>query len=76
MNRESKSLKVVAGASAVHAQQIPIPPNGRRSHWPGSGPHAQGVGVWHPARAKSPLKTPLNTDSPAAASGPRRKVKV
>jgi hypothetical protein len=82
MNRESQSLKVVAGviagharvAGAAHAQQIPIPPNGRRNHWPGSGPYGQGVGVCHPARAISPLKTPINTDS--AASGHRGKVKV
>lgn len=53
MNSESQSLKVVAGvfaalatvADIAHSQQIPSVPNGRRSHWPGSGPHAQGVGV-------------------------------
>ncbi len=56
MNRESKSPKVVAGASAAHAQQIPIPQYGCPSHWPGSVPDAQGVGLCHPAKAKSPLK--------------------
>ena len=56
MNRESQSLKVVAGASAAHAQQIPIPQYGCPSHWPGSASDAQGVGVCHPAKAKSPLK--------------------
>jgi hypothetical protein len=84
MNSESQSLKVVAGvfaalatvADIAHSQQIPSVPNGRRNHWPGSGPHAQGVGVCRPARAKSPLKTPINRVSAAAVSGPRGRVKV
>jgi len=84
LNRESQSLKVVAGVIAAramvvgtaYAQRIPIPPKGRRTHWSGSGPHAQLVGVCHPAKAKSPLKTAINTDSAAAASGSQGKVKV
>ena len=38
MNRESQSLKRVAGASAAHAQQIPIPQYGCPSHGPAACP--------------------------------------
>lgn len=81
MNSESQSLKVVVGvfaalatvADIAHSQQIPSVPNGRRNHWPGSGPHAQGVGVCRPARAKSPLKNSYQQGFGGGSVRPPRK---
>ena len=77
MNSESQSLKVVAGvfaalatvADIAHSQQIPSVPNGRQKSLARQRAPCPRRGCMAPGENKSPLKTPLNTDSPAAASG-------
>jgi hypothetical protein len=78
MNSESQSLKVVAGvfaalatvADIAHSQQIPSVPNGRRSHWPGSGPRRR---CMSPSESKKPVKNSYQQGFGGGSVRPPRK---